>query len=212
MAHARPEVAAQAAQGLRLPLTLEPPVSRKAAVFQLLLFLPAALALSVPLAWLLIEALAEPTTLAILAERPLAAIQTALGIAVWLGFFVLPTWWALARLMTRRRVEIAEGRVIIKDTTPFGERTWMAPLASFRGIAHHIRASMSGLAHEIVLVHPEAARSVTLVVKDRVTQAEIDHAKSLLGLGEVSPRALYERELRQGQHAAASGRLSPAGP
>lgn len=175
-----------------LPMRLEQSASRGSALSRLLLVLPAVLALSVPAGAIAVHAAAEPATLALLAERPLATAQIATGLVMWIGIFVWPAQRALSRLWARRQVEIADGMVRVEEHTLLGRRNWSLPLATYLGLAHHIRASLSGLTHEIVLVHSNPTRSVTLTSAEKVTQATLDRAKVLLGLPEVQPKALYE--------------------
>ncbi|MDX2156926.1 MAG: hypothetical protein SFW09_10495 [Hyphomicrobiaceae bacterium] len=194
-----------------LPLRLDQRSSRGSALSRLLLFLPAALALSVPLTIVAARAIAEPQTLALLAERPVASLQIALGVLLWLSLFVLPARLALVRLWASRQVEIAEGAVHVVDRVGLEPRAWSAPIASYLGLAHHIRASLSGVTHEIVLVHPDARRDVTLMVADKVTQRTLDEAKALLGLPEVSPRTMYERPSTRSFEFPVTGAWRPAG-
>lgn len=177
-----------------LPIRLQQSASRGSALSRLLLVLPAVLAVSVPLAAITIHAATDPASLALLAERPLATAQIATGLALWVGLFVFPAQRALARLWNRRQVEIADGMVRVEDRGIFGSRRWSMPLVAYLGLAHHIRASLSGLTHEIVLVHADPARTVTLHSADKVTQSTFDGAKVLLGLPEVPPRILYQSE------------------
>lgn len=191
------------------PIRLQQSASRGSALSRLLLVLPAVLALSVPLGAIAIHAAAEPQSLVLLAERPLATAQIATGLALWVGLFVLPAQRALARLWNRRTVEIADGMVQVEDRTMLGKTRWSIPVGAYLGLAHHIRASLSGLTHEIVLVHADPARTVTLMSADKVTQSTFDGAKVLLGLPEVPPRMLYQSQQRR-RTAVSGSSLMPA--
>ncbi len=193
-----------------LPIRLQQSASRGSALSRLLLVLPAVLALSVPLGAIAINAAGDPASLALLAERPLATAQIATGLLLWVGLFVLPAQRALSRLWNRRTVEIADGMVQVEDRTVFGSSRWSMPIDAYLGLAHHIRASLSGLTHEIVLVHADSARTVTLLSADKVTQSTFDGAKLLLGLPEVPPRMLYQSEQSR-RSAHNSGVLVTAG-
>lgn len=192
-----------------LPLRLEQAPSRGSAVSRLLLVLPAVLAVSVPLAAMGVHAASEPAAIALLAERPLATAQIATGLVMWIGLFVWPAQRALSRLWARRRVEIADGMVRVEEHAVFGTERWSVPLGTYLGLAHHIRASLSGLTHEIVLVHADPARSVTLMSADKVTQATLDRAKLLLALPEVPPRTIYQ-SVRNRSSATRGGALVTA--
>jgi hypothetical protein len=190
-----------------LPLRLELSASRASALARLMLILPAAMAVAVPLGLVASRAVTEPQTLALLAERPLATLQIGLGVGLWAILFVLPAWRALMRLFARRLVEIVDGNVTIRDRGVLADTTSKVALASYLGIAHHIRASLSGTVHEMVLVHPDQRRCVTLLVAERITQRTMDEASALLGVGQVPARALYDRAVRP---AAERGKPLPA--
>ncbi len=151
----------------------------------------------------------EASALALLAERPLASVQIAAGVALCTGLLAVPAVRALSRLLVRREVRFDDDAVQILRHTPLGISALSVPVKDYRGIAHHIRASLSGLVHEVVLVHPDAAMSVTLVSAPHVTQAALDEYKSLFNLPEIPARAIYERHWST-QDAAAAAALSPA--
>ena len=132
----------------------------------------------------------------VLAARPMASLQIAAGLLLWAALFVIPASKAIASIGRKRTVEILGGAVEIQDRTILGTRTRRAALASFDGVAHHIRASLSGLTHEIVLVHPDPSMTVTLASAERITQSKLDQVASLLGLSEIPARAIYERSAR----------------
>ncbi|MGE0698061.1 MAG: hypothetical protein AB7O57_03120 [Hyphomicrobiaceae bacterium] len=176
-----------------LPLRIEPSGSPASKITRALLLVPALLAAAVPLASAALASASEPAILAALADRPVAAVQIGLGIVVWAGLFLWPARRALDRLWRRRQVVVHATSVEMIEVTPLGSRRREIPIGDYRGLAHHIRASLSGLTHEIVLVHADPALDVTLHSADRVTQAMIDSAKAMLGLPEVPARTLYER-------------------
>jgi hypothetical protein len=59
------------------------------------------------------------------------------------------------------------------------------------GLAHHIRASLSGARHEIVLVHPDRARSVLLAFDAQVREADLKAMAAQLGLPVVPASLIY---------------------
>ena len=79
----------------------------------------------------------------------------------------------------------------VEEGSPFGSWTWSEPLSAYAGVAHHVRASLSGTRHELILVHPEREKSVLLSVAPRTTQAEVNRVINLLGSFEIPPSALY---------------------
>jgi hypothetical protein len=65
------------------------------------------------------------------------------------------------------------------------------PLASYRGIAHVVRTSLSGTRHELVLVHPLRAHRILLCMADRISEAELAHAARILRLPVIAASDLY---------------------
>lgn len=178
----------------RLPIRIEQAASASA-FSRVLLFLPAVVAITALLAGVAIAAADEPAMLDVLARRPLASVQIAAGIVLWAGLFVVPASRAIAALWRERVVTIDQGMVEISDRSLTGTRIRRSPISGYRGIAHHIRASLSGLTHEIVLVHEDPTLTLTLTSGDRVTQGQLDSVKSLLKLPEIPPGAIYDRSL-----------------
>jgi hypothetical protein len=175
----------------QLPIRLEQSTSRGSLMSRLLLLIPALAALAVPLSLLAAHAVAEPESLALLGQHPLTAMQIALGIGLWLALFVYPLRVLIARATTKRLVYISSDRVRVAERGLMRTRTWSAPLSAYRGIAHHVRSSLSGLRHELILVHADADRHVLLKVDDRISQTALEKAASLLQLPQVSARNLY---------------------
>jgi hypothetical protein len=167
--------------------------------------LPIAVALLFPFA-LVIENLAgNPDARAVIAERPSAAIQLVLAFALLVSLF----WWPLARLVRSlvswRSITIDRHSVTITERGLFGLQIWSEPLSSYTGLAHHVRASLSGLRHELLLVHPDHAHSVLLAVAPRIAPEQVQEAAKLLGLAEISSREAYRLTL-------AGGAFGPAEP
>lgn len=181
-----------------LPIMIETSASRASSLTRLLLLLPAVVAFSLPIAGLAFASSDVPSVIGTIAERPMATAQIGVGIIMWFGLFVLPATRTFGRLFAKRRIAIGEDRVDIVERGLFGERSRSVAIADYQGIAHHIRASLSGLTHEIVLVHRKPELNVTLKACDRVTQTMIDEAKAWLGLPEVPARSIYERGHRTG--------------
>jgi hypothetical protein len=103
----------------------------------------------------------------------------------------LPIRRQLARLAMKRDVEIAHGIVTVTEGSHFRTWTWKAPIAEYLGVAHHVRASLSGTRHELIMVHPEHEKSVLLCVAPRTSQSEVDRVAALIGLKQVPPGELY---------------------
>ncbi|MBY0226980.1 MAG: hypothetical protein K2Q28_14345 [Hyphomicrobium sp.] len=124
------------------------------------------------------------------ATRPLAIVQICMGLAVWLLLLGFPIYRLLDTLTRSRVVEIASGRVSVADRSFGRSSVWSAPVADFLGLAPYLRASLSGVRHELILVHPDRERSVLVAMAPRLMQLDVDHVAAALGLKEVSPQIL----------------------
>ena len=175
------------------PLVRHETPSRASALARLVLLFPAIAGLAVLVIGFAWEAVAEPAVLQRFAEHPDASARILAGIALWTGLFVWPARTALRRLWLVRTITVVGGEVVVEERSRRLVRRWAEPIAAYRGIAHHIRASMSAVTHEIVLVHPDPSRTVTLHAAPAVTHAQIDALSALLGQPEIAPRAIYER-------------------
>jgi hypothetical protein len=94
-----------------------------------------------------------------------------------------------------RTVDIDERTVTVTEGSRFRTWTWSAPLSSYTGLAHHLRASLSGTRHELILVHPERDKCVLLSLADTMAQCEVDRVAALLGQKEIPSSELYRFKL-----------------
>ena len=172
-----------------LPFSFAQQSSRPTAVLLLLLLLPVLAVLIVPPTLILFLAL-EDLRHAI-ADKPLAVGMLVLGLVTWAGVFLVPTQRLIRKLWTTRSVRVAADGVTVNDGGFLGSRQWNAPLSDFSGIAHHVRATLSGVRHELVLVHRDRRRAVLLHTADRISQATIDRAAALFRLPQLPARELY---------------------
>jgi len=171
-----------------LPINLEQRSSRSSSVILLLLLVPALAMMLVPLA--LLAALGV-STLGVAAEQPLAALQVLVGLAIWTVLFVLPAKRILQRFGVTRAVRIDFRSVSVTESGPFRIRDWTTPLSEYSGVAHHVRSTLSGVRHELVLVHAIPERCVLIHADDRVSKATIERVSALLRLPEVPASDLY---------------------
>lgn len=186
-----------------LPLHLAQTCSQRAATAFLVLVVPAALGGTLAALTLVFQTMLAPAARAVIEEHPALGIEmlAALGFLIYL--VALPTRRLIARLTTTRSVEIAHGFVRVTEGGNFRSWTWVAPLASFTGVAHHVRASLSGTRHELILVHPMREKCVLLSVAARTSQGEVDRVATLLGHKEIPPSELYRfKTLWQGMKPA----------
>jgi hypothetical protein len=174
-----------------LPFSLTQTCSQRAATAFLVLVVPAALGGTLAALTLVLQTMLAPAARAVIEEHPALGIEmlAALGFLIYL--VALPTRRLIARLTTTRAVEIAHGFVRVTEGGNFRSWTWVAPLASFTGVAHHVRASLSGTRHELILVHPMREKCVLLSVAARTSQGEVDRVATLLGHNEIPPSELY---------------------
>ncbi|MGD9830219.1 MAG: hypothetical protein AB7E70_05085 [Hyphomicrobiaceae bacterium] len=116
-------------------------------------------------------------------------LVTALALATYLAVMALSSLFG--RVGRSRILEIRAGHIEVQDRSLFGQRSWQSPVASFTGIAHHMRATLSGTRHEIVLVSPDPNRSLLLFAGERVSQDTMQRYARLLDLPVVPAKILY---------------------
>lgn len=189
-----------------LPLYLTQRFSRASAVARLTLLVPAFLLVLVPVSflWLSADVLAQAT------EHPLDALIAGAGVMLFVGLFGLPLSRAIKALVSRRTVRIEGGLVTVEDRGLLGLSTWTLPLASFNGVAHVIRTSLSGARHELVLVHPSRRRRVLLCTSDKLSETDLDQASRVLSLPLVPANDLYRWPSRPGKAMPAGHDLRAA--
>src|SRR5687768_1472247 len=126
-----------------LPLRLTQTCSQRAATAFLVLVVPAALGGTVAALAVVVQAMLAPDARAIVEQHPALSLEILSAIGFLIYLIALPTRRQLARLTTTRTVEIAHGRVAVTEGGYFSDWAWSAPLNSFAGVAHHVRASLS---------------------------------------------------------------------
>jgi hypothetical protein len=192
-----------------LPVRLTQTSAAATRGFQIVIGSILAGAMAVPFALIATVGLEHPSARDIILARPLACLQIALGLALWTALFALPLRGVLARLNTRQ-IDISRDRVEVIEKGLLRTTRWREPLAAYRGIAHNIRASLSGIRHELILVHADRHRSVMLAFADRIQQSEIDRICRLLELTEIPARELYQITARKPQTQPVEGALQAA--
>ncbi len=171
-----------------LPTTLQQTPSRMSPWLIIALAFPAALAVIAPYALIALHAAREPSLITDQVER---SALLGLALLLWSAVFVWPIVGRAKQAATKRRIEIAEGRVTVWETGLFSATTWSEPLSTYAGLAHHVRSSLSGTRHELLLIHPEPERSLLLRTASQISQTEINHLTALLGCREIAPRVFY---------------------
>lgn len=163
--------------------------SRSSAFFLLGLALPVAVALLTPFALISVN----PEAIATLSEKPGSAVMLAFGLVAAALALVYCLLAGVERLSGRRKVSIRGGRILVEQQGLFGVKRWTQPLSSYAGVAHHIRASLSGTRHEIVLVHRHRAHDVLLSVSARAPSVPAGDVARELGLPEIEAKQIYRR-------------------
>lgn len=174
-----------------LPFRLVQTCSHRAATALLVVLIPAAMAFATATLLLILTAAFAPATRAAVEQHPALALEILAAIAFTTYLLWLPMRRLLGRLAIRRTVEIDATSVRVLEGGYFRSWAWSAPLSSFTGVAHHVRASLSGTRHELILVHPIREKSVLLSVANRTAQGEVDRVVALLGHKEIPPSELY---------------------
>ena len=157
----------------------------------LAVLLPTAAALLVPFVLLAEHLITEADARALLMERPTTGLQIGLALGLWAFLFIVPAHRLLTRTFARRSVAIDNASIAVEETGLAGQNRWQEPLAAYLGLAHHVRASVSGTRHELIMVHPNPDRSVLIETADRITEAEVARVAAFLTLPVVGAGELY---------------------
>jgi hypothetical protein len=171
---------------------LQQPSRRSVGALLALLTMIGALML-LPFYLLASSALADGGLRDAVATRPLATLQILTGLAFWLLLIGFPIYRLGDALTRARSVEIANGLVTVEDRAFGRSATWSAPIGEFIGLVPYLRASLSGVRHELILLHPDRSRSVLIALADRLQQSEVDRIAGALGRPELPPRAIRGR-------------------
>lgn len=151
------------------------------------------LGLLLPVGMIAVDAASNPEVVNNLVEHPGSAVMLLAGVILGVALLTFPLRAGLARLNGAGRVEMADGMVTVERRGLLGSQHWSGPLTDFCGVTHHIRATLSGPRHEIILVHPDPDKDVLLHLAGRHPQEGADYYARLLGLAELPPRELYLR-------------------
>ena len=150
-------------------------------------------ALLAPLGLIAADASTNPQVVHTLGANAGSTLLLVAGVALGLVLMSFPLRAGLARLGGNTTVRLADGQVSVERQGVLSPQKWSVPLNQFCGVTHHIRATLSGARHEIILVHPDPAKDVLLNLGSRHPQDGADHFAYLLGMSELQPRTLYQR-------------------
>ena len=185
------ETIVPAAPPTSLPLTIRQTTSIAGSLGKLALLLPATVALLSPFLLLADHLIAEPTSRQALMERPVSTAQLVIGLAFWAVLFAWPLKRLVARFARSREIAIAGGMVEVVDRGVLGRRTWCEPVASYCGVVHVVRSSVSGSRHEVLMLHPKRRHSVLVAACDRISEGDVRDIAALFSLPVIPASALY---------------------
>jgi hypothetical protein len=171
-----------------LPLNLVQTGSRSSPMLMLALALPAAAAALTPF---ILIARHVANDYSLLLERPETSVLLGFALIAWALLFGWPILRSATRFGQKRLIEIGHDRVKVREGLAGRGRTWSEPIAAYIGIAHHVRSSLSGTRHELLLIHPQSSRSLLLRAADNINQTEIDRLAVLLSCREIAPQMFY---------------------
>lgn len=193
MAVARLDGTELAGSTYTLPITLNHKASATSYFVAASFILCAACFLLVPFVLLVAMAAYEPNSVWMIARNPSTAIQLGLALLVGIAFVTYPLRRLVQRMRSPRLIMINDGTVSATGSRPDGKPAWSEPLSAYKGIAHHVRTTLSGAHHEIVLIHAEPSKSVVLQTAERIAQPDVDAVAALLNIAEIPARMMYER-------------------
>ena len=139
------------------------------------------------------EALSKPDAVNLALAQPLATLQVVAGIMMLSALLLVPVRRLVADFGSRGIVEIDGNMVEVSEKGLFSTRKFSEPLDAYRGIAHRVRTTVSGIRHELVLVHHDERRDVVIAL-DRL-EATISPASMIarLGLPEITAGDIARR-------------------
>ncbi|CFX38775.1 protein of unknown function [Candidatus Filomicrobium marinum] len=181
-----------------LPAHIEQRVCNTAALAQLFFLLPVLGLFAAPYLVLGVGFVSEPIFSEVVAERPSAFLAVLAGFGMGGILLGLPTVRCLRRLGKRREITLTNSYVEVDDRNLWGASKWGCPLREFSGVTHHIRTNVSGVRHELILVHPVSRRCLLLRIGDQISLEDTQSLADLLGLPMLSASALFARRSPQG--------------
>jgi len=168
-----------------IPLSFEQAANGASRFVLLALLAPLLAALLTPF-WLIgSQLIVDPTARAVVADRPMIAMELGLGLAVLAWMFGWPLFHLARTALLRRRITIENNLIRAEQTGLFGTRAWAEPLADYAGVTHRVRTSHSGVHHDLVLVHRRPSRSVLLLSQAKISQDTVDSVARHFGLAEI---------------------------
>ena len=142
----------------------------------------ASVALLAPFGLLATTKAAHGAVLKIAETQPSAFLQLLLTLLL----ATIALLWSFKALLQMppvlQRVRIHQGRVMCRDRTWYGERTWEQPLAAYRGLRHRVTTTSDGLRHELIMEHPCPRFGVLLHHGAKISENEVAEMARVLAL------------------------------
>lgn len=176
-----------------LPCRLEQRAPTAGPALLLVLLIPLTILLLAALAGMAGELAFNPSTRAGLIAHPGGALQIGVGLALLALLIAWPVRALVDRVGRRRVVVIDRDEVFVTDRGLLKERAWRRGLASYEGLAHHVRTTHAGVRHELILVHSTRRDSVLLALAPHIEEADVSALAKLLGVPIIPAAALYWR-------------------
>lgn len=138
------------------------------------------------------HALSTPDAIDLALSQPMTTLQGIVGLLMLSALLFVPVRRLAEEAGSRGLVEIDGGMVRVSEEGLFSARRFREPLDAYSGIAHRVRTTLSGVRHELVLVHPDARRDVVIAL-DRM-EAVVTPASMIarLGLPEIAARDIAQ--------------------
>lgn len=175
----------------QLPLASVQGSARPSSLLRLALVALLAAHVLLPQLWLAGTALTDPAFRTEIMARPLVAFELCVALAFWTALFVWPLNTLFRHVTRGRHVEVDAKQVTVRDQRSSGATLWREPVDSYLGIAHHVRTSLSGIRHEMILVHPDHTRTVLLSASEHISETEFQATLDLLAMPPVTAAAIY---------------------
>lgn len=177
-------------------IALEQHPARLSGLATLLFVVPACIALLTPFAFVAAVAAGQPDLLDTVADKPVSALQLLAALICVVLVLAFTIRRAARNLGRGAIVEIGHAHVHVEEHSLTGSRRWREPLCAYYGLARHIRATMSGVRHELVLVHRDSGRSVLIHIAPSLEPSRVAELSELLRVAEVPARLLYDAQPR----------------
>lgn len=110
------------------------------------------------------EAMSKPDAVSRALAQPLTTLQIVVGILMLSALLLIPARRMVAGIGRADIVEIDGSVVKVMEKGFLSKRQFSEPLDAYRGVAHRIRTTVSGIHHELVLAHPDARRDVVIAL------------------------------------------------